>query len=553
MRDQDIQTLAAREFGFQELLPGQQEIIYAVLAARDVLGILPTGGGKSFVYQFASQVLAGITVVVSPLIALMQDQVESAHALGIPTLVVNSTLSHRERNDALDEIRAGNSKLVYITAEGAEDQNLMQALRERGCDLFVVDEAHCVSDWGQDFRPAYLGLSNAADQLGSPTRLALTATATPWVRADIIERLGLTNPDIVARGVDRPNLFLEVIHAAHDQDTLAIVREVLEDIPDYHGSVSSTALQEVMQGSGIVYTRTIAAAEQTAEMLQAWGISADCYHGKRRKAERARVQDAFMAGELRVVAATNAFGMGVDKPDVRFVIHRDVPGSVEEYFQEAGRAGRDGNLARCTLIYSSADLSQARFLSSTGVVSMLDAQAVYEVLSLDRPVRMAEVIAFTGFRRRKIARIVAQMEEIGVVSQSPAGVRLKTKFDVGTHLSDFEQRHREYESSRVEMMRGYAERSGCRREYILNYFGEPFDGKGCLCDNHCNGTLAPDALPVSSTGSQFAVGQQVAHAALGSGIVEHVEHDSITILFENAGYKTLDAEFVKNEGVLRSL
>jgi ATP-dependent DNA helicase RecQ len=417
----------------------------------------------------------------------------------------------------------------------------------------VVDEAHCVSDWGHDFRPSYLGLSAVADKLGSPSRLALTATATPWVRTEIIERLGLRNPDVVSRGLDRPNLFFEVLRTVHDQDNLPVLREVLQGTSGCNGSVSPGELAEVMQGSGIIYTRTTASAEETAENLQKWGISAAYYHGKQRKTERSRVQDEFMSGEVRVVAATSAFGMGVDKADVRFVIHRNVPGSVEEYFQEAGRAGRDGKLARCVLIYSTADLSKAGFLSSSGAVSIVDAQAVYSVLSVDRSVPLSEIAAATGFGRRKISRIVNQMAEVGVIGQSRTGVRLKTQFDVASVLPGFEHKHHQYQLSRLEMMRGYAERSLCRREYILNYFGETFDAESCLCDNHCRGLVPRNGPSASGTLSEFAVGQPVNHSVLGNGIVEHVEEDSITVLFDESAYKRLDADFARDEHVLRPL
>ena len=224
-----------------------------------------------------------------------------------------------------------------------------------------MDEAHCISEWGHDFRPSYLALKAAAAALGQPVLLALTATATPWVRREIVERLGMRDPDVVVRGVDRPNLFLEVRRVEAEGDDRRVLRELIEGAPDRYPPEMAARIGQAMRGAGIVYTATTKGAEETAEWLAEWGIPADFYHGQRRKADRERVQEAFMGDRLRVIVATNAFGLGVDKPDVRFVVHRDVPGSLEAYYQEAGRAGRDGEFARCTVIYRPGDLGRAAF------------------------------------------------------------------------------------------------------------------------------------------------------------------------------------------------
>jgi len=296
---------------------------------------MPTGGGKSLVYQLAAQLLPGATLVVSPLLALMKDQVDAIERRGIAAAVVDSTQTPARAAAELAEVRDGLAKLLYVTPERLEDEEFMAALAGVEVPLLVVDEAHCISEWGHDFRPAYLLIGTAAEEIGGgrsrPTMLALTATATPWVREEIMERLGLRNPLVVARGSERPNLFLESLRAEREQDELRVLERLLDGgglgYPDELGG----RLTEAMRGSGIVYTATTRAACETAAWLRERGVAAGCYHGRLRKAERVRVQEAFLSGELRVVAATNAFGLGIDKPDVRFVVHLDVPPSLEEY------------------------------------------------------------------------------------------------------------------------------------------------------------------------------------------------------------------------------
>ncbi|MBV9582475.1 MAG: ATP-dependent DNA helicase RecQ, partial [Chloroflexi bacterium] len=337
---QTVQILHSR-FGHADFRPGQEEVIRNLLARRDVLAVLPTGAGKSLAYQLTSQLLIGVTVVVSPLLALMHDQLNALAQLDIPAESLSSTQSDSDNESALERTTSGEAQLLYLTPERLENPEVVRRLRGHVA-LLVVDEAHSISEWGHSFRPAYLNVRAAIEELGRPVVLALTATANAWVRRDIVQHLGMREPTVVVRETDRPNLFLEVIRVEDKRQDRAVLQQIFQgelapELPD--------TLREAMRGSGIIYTATTRAAQQTAHWLREWGISADYYHGQRRKSDRERVQAAFMSGEVRVIAATNAFGLGVDKPDIRFVIHREIPPSVEEYYQEAGRAGRDDQLA----------------------------------------------------------------------------------------------------------------------------------------------------------------------------------------------------------------
>ena len=476
----DLEAILRERFGHASFRPGQEPVVRALLAGRDSLTILPTGGGKSLIYQLAAQLLPGLTIVVSPLLALMRDQVESLEARGLGVSVINSTQSTAAAEQALRDASSGAAKLLYVTPERFDDSDFMAAARRMSVSLFVVDESHSISEWGHTFRPAYLRLPDAIERLKRPTILALTATATPWVRRDIIERLGMRDPLVLVRNTDRPNLFLEVIRVEDENQDRHILQQLFESD------------DEAMQGSGIIYVGTTRASSQTARWLTGWGIAAEYYHGQRKKSDRERVQDAFMSGKVRVIAATNAFGMGVDKPDVRFVVHRDIPASLESYYQEAGRAGRDGERARCTLIYRPGDLGRAAFLASVG--------------SLTR--------------------------DEGVSDQE-----------------EKEARRRAYDRSRLEMMRAYAELRECRRRYVLNYFGE--EPEWVRCDN-CDVDLSHPSSPSSMPTGPFAPGDHVAHRSLGEGVVEHVTANAVTVLFDKTGYKTLDLELVLGQDLLRS-
>jgi ATP-dependent DNA helicase RecQ len=541
--DASLQTLLRERFGHHEFRDGQERVVRALLDGRDALAILPTGGGKSLVYQLAAELLPGLTLVVSPLLALMKDQVESLRAQGIEVALINSHQSEGESEQALEDARTGNVKLLYVSPERFDNAEFIALATQMSVSLFVVDEAHSISEWGHNFRPAYLTLPEAIVQLGHPTILALTATATPYVRHDIVERLGMREPLVVVRGTDRPNLFLEVVRVEDEPEDRRVLQGLLEDD------------DPVMRGSGIIYTATTRAAQDTAGWLRDWGIAADYYHGQRTKRDRERVQDAFMSGDLRVICATNAFGMGVDKPDVRFVIHRDIPASVESYYQEAGRAGRDGEAARCTLIYRPGDLGRAAFIASGGELTREElVQARAGLLRLNgRGATLADLQTVTGLGKADVVRLVEVLVEHGIAQQRRGRVRLRVAdFDPRDVSLEREEHRRAYERSRLDMMRAYAELRECRRRYILNYFGEEPDWQVC---GKCDVDLArPVPLAESAPpDSPFAAQDRVVHRSLGEGIVQRVTSDSLTVLFDHSGYKTLDPQIVEDQELLKKL
>jgi ATP-dependent DNA helicase RecQ len=547
-----LEALRAR-FGHPSFRAGQEEIIRSLFEQRDVLAVLPTGAGKSVVYELAAQFLAGLSIVVSPLLALMKDQVDALAAAGVDARALNSAQSESAMEEALDSATRGDTRLLYVTPERFDNVDFVHRLCEVSVSLFVVDEAHSISEWGHSFRPAYLSLSSAIAQLGRPPVLALTATATPWVRRDIIEQLGMREPHIVVRDTDRPNLFLEVVRVEEERQDRTILQQLFE------GELSSAlpeSLREVMHGSGIIYTATTRAAEETAGWLTQWGISADYYHGRRTKTDRERVQSAFMEGHVQVIAATNAFGLGIDKPDVRFVIHRDIPPSLEAYYQEAGRAGRDGNLARCVLIYRVGDLGRAAFLAGGGELSREDVARGRAGLVSLRTATPRELQTATGLGRADVERLLELLESEGIVSRSRGRYRLLVDdFDETAVPLEREEQRRAYERSRLDMMRGYAELRECRRRYILNYFGEDSEWERCgRCDvdaqHAASGTgSAAHTDPVAP----FAIHDRVVHASLGEGVVQRVSGDTLSVLFDKVGYKTLGTDIVQEQHLLRKL
>jgi ATP-dependent DNA helicase RecQ len=337
----DAALSALREhFGFDCFREGQREVVDSVLDGRDTVVVMPTGGGKSLCYQLPAMMKPGATVVVSPLIALMKDQVDALRARNLPATFVNSSIDFEEQKSRIAGLRRGEFKLVYVAPERFRSNHFVEALRSVDVSLFAVDEAHCVSTWGHDFRPDYLRLKSAAEQIGRPQIVALTATATPYVRADIIEQLGLREPRAFVSGFDRPNLALRVAHTQKEREKIALIR----------GLASAHA-----GGSGIIYSSTRKSVEQVARRLAEARLSVVAYHAGMEDAERVRAQDAFMSGERQMIVATNAFGMGIDKPDIRFVAHYHMPGSIEAYYQEIGRAGRDGLPSDCVLLFNYAD------------------------------------------------------------------------------------------------------------------------------------------------------------------------------------------------------
>ncbi|HYO69631.1 MAG TPA: ATP-dependent DNA helicase RecQ [Archangium sp.] len=338
-----------RHFGLSEFRPGQAQVISSVLSGRNTVVVMPTGAGKSLCYQLPAVLLPGVTLVISPLIALMKDQVEQLSGRGISATFINSSLSELERADRIRRMRAGEFKLVYVAPERFRSPSFLDALSQVGVELLAVDEAHCISQWGHDFRPDYAQLGQVRKRLRPPRTVALTATATPEVRDDIVRSLLMKDPQVFAEGFDRPNLFLEVFQVSGDEDKRR----------------ACAGLSSLGGGSGIIYCSTRKSAENTHSALLERGVNAILYHAGMDDDARRRAQDDFMSAKEAVAVATNAFGMGIDKPDIRFVAHANIPKAVEAYYQEIGRAGRDRGPAFAALLFNHADVyTQERLIES---------------------------------------------------------------------------------------------------------------------------------------------------------------------------------------------
>jgi ATP-dependent DNA helicase RecQ len=529
---------AAREaFGFEELRPGQRAAIESVLAGRDTLVVMSTGSGKSAIYQIAGLLTEGATVVVSPLIALQRDQVEdlSDHAAG-GAAQLNSSLPAAERERALAELAEDALEFLLLAPEQLANDDVLGQLAAAQPSLLVVDEAHCISEWGHDFRPDYLRLGAAADALGRPTILALTATAAPPVRDEIVERLGLRDPNVLVRGFDRPNIHLAVERFHGDQGADRKLRALLDAIA-------------AAEKPGIVYVATRRQSEELAESLCERGVTAASYHAGMRAGERDGVQERFMDGELEVVVATTAFGMGIDKADVRWVFHSEVSESLDAYYQEIGRGGRDGEPARAVLFYRSEDLGLRRFFAGTGHVDVDEIAQVLERIG-HGTVEPAALQEELDLPESKLATALARLAEAGAIAVRPTGEveLLEAAEDSAAAVraaAESEEKRRTFDRSRVDMMRGYAETGDCRRAFILSYFGEPFAPPCGTCDNCEQGRS--DAPPLDVP---FAVGSRVAHASWGAGVVQRYDDGAVVVLFDEVGYKTLALAVLRERGLL---
>jgi RecQ family ATP-dependent DNA helicase len=354
-----LRNLLRRTFRMRRLRPGQREVIESVLAGRDTLAIMPSGAGKSLCYQLPALHMGGTTIVVSPLIALMKDQADRLEDRGVDAAAVNNALSAAERREAMRLIHSRAADFIFTTPEQLANPGFVEKLKANRIALFVVDEAHCITQWGHDFRPAYAGLGAALRALGNPTLLALTATATPDVIEDIARQLERPRINVLNVGVYRPNLYFEVVQTTNQTEKKQALLEVVRS-----------------GGAGIVYCATVRAAKAVHGWLAAQGVKAELYHGRLGGRERTARQEAFMKGAARTMVATNAFGMGIDRPDIRYVVHYQLPGSLEAYYQEAGRAGRDGKDARCTLLYDHTDRAvQLYFARQRSKVELVAAYA----------------------------------------------------------------------------------------------------------------------------------------------------------------------------------
>jgi ATP-dependent DNA helicase RecQ len=537
MPDSDIARTAREIFGWEALREGQTEAIEALLDGRDAIVVLPTGAGKSAVYQLAGAMRDGLTVVVSPLIALQDDQLAQLEsAPGAPRgAVINSTLGERATQQVWEDLRSGAVRFVFLTPEQLAKDAVVRDLRDIGVTLLAIDEAHCVASWGHDFRPDYLGLGAVREQLGTPPIVALTATGAEPVRDEVAARLRLREPAVVVRGVDRPNIELTVRRAVAADEKRS---EVLD-------SVAATT------GSGLLYTATRHEAEDYAAALADRGKRVRVYHAGMPKTERAETHRAFLEDEVDVVVATNAFGMGIDKPDVRFVTHASIPESLDSYYQEIGRAGRDGEAADATLFYRSEDLGIRKYFVSRSVDLDELAEVYGAVAGADVPLSMKSLAAALDVAPRRATHLVNLLVEGGVVRVGRRGAVVAASVpasEAAARAAEASERRERIEQSRLEVMRRYAETRDCRRRVLLRYFGEDLPEPCGHCDTCRAGTAEEAALEEAT--APFPTGSTVEHTEWGPGAVSAVEGDRLTVFFEEHGYKTLALDTVIENGLL---
>jgi ATP-dependent DNA helicase RecQ len=519
----------------------------AIMKRRDVLVVLPTGGGKSAIYQLPGALLPGPTIVISPLLALQQDQLAGLNARGDERLAavrVSSAETPNQQRAALQAIRDGKAKFLFITPEQLTNPERLAEVKALRPALVAVDEAHCVSAWGYDFRPDYLQLGHLIRELGRPPVAALTATASPPVRADIADALGLRKPLVEVTGLDRPNLTLSAVHCVTDEQRWSRLLTLIR--------------QE--QPPGIVYAPTRATTEQLADRLVEAGIRAVAFHAGLSAGERSRRYEDFMADNVPVMVATSAFGMGVDKPNIRWVHHVALPDSPDSYLQEIGRAGRDGAPANTVLLFRPEDVALQRFFA-TGAPQVRELTELAAALREATATKSA-LASRTGLPVRRLTQLLTLLEQVGAVTVG-AGGRLTvpryapTPAEAGRlALAQFE-RYQTLRRSRIDMMRQYAETNRCRGRALLAYFGEHADRPCGHCDN-CSAGLSwtaaaseikqPTAAEPSS--HPFPVSSAVRHSEWGQGTVMSYERDRMVVLFDEVGYKTLSVPIVRKGGIL---
>jgi ATP-dependent DNA helicase RecQ len=505
-----------------------------VAGGRDVLAVLPTGAGKSAIYELAGLLRTGPTVVVSPLIALQDDQLAHLRTAGLSATVLNSKQSVGARAAAL-AASSRPDEFVFVSPEQLANAETREALRRARPGLFVVDEAHLISQWGQDFRPDYLRLGAQADALAAPVRLALTATAAPPVRREIARRLGLRAPQVVIGDFDRPHVELSVHH-------MSSAREKQDQIAKAASELS---------GSGIVYASTHAGAQAAKDTLAAAGHEVTLYHAGLSTAARREAMTAFLDGSARIVSATVAFGMGIDKPDVRWVLHADAPVSLDAYYQELGRAGRDGKAAHALLLYSPTDLAMARHLTARGISGAVVATVADRLAATSEETDIDGLSAALGLGSRSATLALARLVDIGAATwKADGGVRWSQSRSLPDALQASEDetaREQEVERSRLEMMQRYAEHRDCRRSFLLTYFGQDYPGPCGACDNDRRPSAAKPGI------EPFAVGSRVVSDRWGEGTVQRYDGDQVTVLFDDHGYRDLLVPLVVERGLVRPL
>ncbi|MGN0821275.1 MAG: RecQ family ATP-dependent DNA helicase [Akkermansia sp.] len=479
----DVQEVLQEHFGFASLRKGQDEVVEAIMEGRDALAIMPTGGGKSLCYQLPALCRPGLTVVVSPLIALMKDQVDALQERNIPAAAVNSSLGADEYRQVMGDLRAGRLKIIYVAPERFAQEGFMSLLRGMSISLLAIDEAHCLSQWGHDFRPDYLRLGRARAELGYPQTVALTATATDSVREDILRTLELRDPAVIISGFGRQNLDFSIVHCENRKAKFERIRSVMDK-----------------WGQGIIYCSTRKNVMAVYEEISGYGRQVVAYHAGMTDEEREFSQEAFISGRADVVVATNAFGMGIDRADVRFVVHFEIPGSVEAYYQEAGRAGRDGLPAVCELLFNHADLKTQEFFFEGSNPPLQTIGAVYNLLRREASPATHELQMTVDAMVEKLGKDVNPMaagtalsllmhagaiERFDVPGRNVRGTRLlrpELRFeDLPLNLEALEDKAAR-DHRKIDAITRYAYCIGCRQQWILQYFGET-DSEPC---GHCD-------------------------------------------------------------------
>jgi len=461
----DLIATLQQYFQYPRFRPGQAEAIEHLLAGRDTLVVMPTGSGKSIIYQLAALSLPGTALIVSPLVALMKDQIDGLTRRKIAATFINSSVDAPEQRRRLAAMAAGQYKMVLVAPERFRSPAFQQVLAQTKISLFAVDEAHCLSQWGHDFRPDYLYLAEARRQLNPPVTVALTATATPRVQEDIINLLGLPQAERIITGFNRHNLALRVFNTRNPE---AKQRR----LDDFLGQ---------SQGAGIIYAGTRRDTEELTQHLRHdLGLEVDYYHGALDAAARTKTQEAFLSGDLPLIVATNAFGMGIDRPDVRFVVHYSMPGSLEAYYQEAGRAGRDGLPAQALMLYSPRDTSLHQFFIENDAPSTYELRALHKFIkNTSNDLGWAEIEAATKLQQTKARVGLEQLEGIGALqrAEAPYGrLRLTAKPLNERDLVTVEKEvmtRRKHKYDLLSRMVDYSETSACRRVVLLKHFGDP--------------------------------------------------------------------------------
>lgn len=477
--NKDIYKILNHFFGYDSFRGLQEEIINRIINERGhSLVLMPTGSGKSLCYQIPALYFQNSTIVISPLIALMQDQVDTLRKKNIPASFINSTLSKQERDKRLNDFVEGKLKLLYVTPERFRKQDFIDNIKKVKIDLLAVDEAHCISEWGHDFRPDYSRIGEFRELLGNPLTIALTATATQDVQEDIIRKLHLSKDEIKIfhQGIERPNLRLEAIDVFDDKEKLTKIYSTLKK----YG------------GSGIIYFSLIKTLERFSEIIGDSGFQQGVYHGKLEDRRRKQMQRDFLNGKQKLILATNAFGMGIDKPDIRFVIHAEVPSSIESYYQEIGRAGRDGNDSLCLLLYNQEDLyTQMEFIKWSNPNADFYF-ALYNLLKREIGLinssgieHLREQMNFKNKNDFRIETALAMLDRYGVTEGEIEKQNLKVVDNLPEVLQDEDYLKEKLLNDNKKLLSvvNYFRNEECRRVFISDYFGFPGEKPCGNCDN----------------------------------------------------------------------